>query len=429
MTMTRPPETPRAGSQTSAGGSQQDRPGSGLRIAGFSIRLTAGAYLLAMLAVLVSALTLPTLAPGWPTFAYLVATAALVTGLLGSLVTHELSHAIIARRYGATTDEIRIGFFGSRQHSRGEFTTPRALARAASAGPAASFALTAISAGAALGLAGLGAGRLAVTVLVALAWLNGLLTVVSVLPAPGMDGGQVVHALAWARSRDRARGAITAARVGQFTGALLIAGGVTLLALGYLDGIWAGLIGLLMVSTSRAQAREVLTVTALSGMRVRDILPGDAPAVVPGWQSVQSFLDGGLTDGTAPAGDAAPGSGTTSLGGASTATAFPVRDFDGRLAALVTLTQIAGVPANRRDSLRLSDVATPLSDVVTATLDEPLNALVARLAVRPSTPAALHTAGHALVLGSDGETLGVLTPADFERASQLGMAHTGRRTR
>ena len=109
-----------------------------------------------------------------------------------------------------------------------------------------------------------------------------------------MDGGRLIQALAWARSGDRARAAITAARVGQVAGALLLAGGVTALAFGYLDGIWAGLIGLAMISTSRAQAREVQAVTALAGLYVRDVLARLRPAAgaIPGWQTVQSFLDG-----------------------------------------------------------------------------------------------------------------------------------------
>jgi CBS domain-containing protein len=115
--------------------------------------------------------------------------------------------------------------------------------------------------------------------------------------------------------------------------------------------------------------------------------------------------------------------------GAATTTAFPLRDFDGRPAGLLTLSQLATVPADRRESVRLSEVATPIAHVVTTTLDEPLNDLVARLPVRPGVPAALHTAGHALVLDADGAPAGVLTPADFARASQLGALHLGQAAR
>jgi CBS domain-containing protein len=72
-------------------------------------------------------------------------------------------------------------------------------------------------------------------------------------------------------------------------------------------------------------------------------------------------------------------------------------------------------------------VATRAGDVVTTTLDEPLGEVLARLAVRPATPAAVHTTGHALVLGDDGTPVGVLTPADFRRSSQLGPLTRGRR--
>jgi hypothetical protein len=54
-----------------------------------------------------------------------------------------------------------------------------------------------------------------------------------------------------------------------------------------------------------------------------------------------------------------------------------------------------------------------------------LGQLLARLSIRPTSPAALHTAGHALV-AADGTPVGVLTPDDFRRASQLGRLVKGR---
>lgn len=427
MTMTRPPDAPPAGSGSGAGrgGAGAGRgqpPRPGFSLAGFRVRLTAGAYILSMLVVLAGALAFPRLAPGLPTVAYLAATAGMVIGFVASLVAHELAHAAVARRHGVDTEEIPIGFFGGPSHARHEFRTPRALGRVAAAGPAASTALAVVSAGAALGIAAGGTWRLAFVVFAALAWLNSMLAVINALPGAGLDGGRIVHALAWARSGDRARSAVTAAKVGQFTGALLIAGGVALLALGYFDGIWAGLIGLVMVSASRAQAREVRTITALSGLHVRDVLPATRAAAISGWQTVQAFLDTQLAGGADSAGVTGAAS-ANPAGTADGATAFPVAGFDGRAGGLLTLSQLATVPADRRDSLRIADVATPVAGVVTTTPEEPMTQLIGRLRIRPSTPAAIHTAGHALVLGEDGTALGVLTPADFARASQFGALH------
>jgi len=417
VSITRSPDSTRNGPGAGPG---PGRPCGGLRLAGFAVRLTIGAQLLAMLTVLAGALVLPDVAPGLPAVAYLAATATLVIGFLASLIAHELAHAMVARRYGATAEELRIGFFGGTAHGRHEYATPRGLWRAAAAGPASSLILAATSAGITLGLTALGAGRLPAAVFAAFAWINIVLAVLNLLPGAGLDGGRLIQALAWARSGDRARAAITAARAGQAAGVLLLAGGVTALALGYLDGIWAGLIGLVMISTARAQAREVQAITALAGLYVRDVLARSASAAgaIPGWHTVQSFLDD-------QAGSPAAGGASASLGviGAS---AFPLRDFEGHAAGLLTLSQLALVPAGQRDRLRLTDVATPVADVVTTTPDESLGQLLARLSIRPAIPAAVHTAGHALVLAEDGVPAGVLTPEDFRRASQAGWLVRGR---
>lgn len=403
MTMTRPP-----GSTSPGRGAASGRKGPGL--AGLRIRLTGGAYLLSVLTVLAGALMLPRAVPGWPAVAYLAATAALVLGLLGNLAAHELAHAVVARRYGADIGEIRVGLARSTSHGTHEFAAPRAAFRVAAAGPAASLLVTAVSAAAMAGLAAAGAGQLAVATVAALTWISASLTVVNALPGAGLDGGRAVHALAWARSGDRAHATVAAGRIGQFTGALLTAGGIALLAAGFLAGIPAGLIGLMMAGTSRAQARQVLAVTALAGLRVRDVLPaGGAQTAAPGWQTVQAFLDREFAGGA----EQGPG---LAHGGAG---AFPLREFDGSAAGVVTLTQLAAVPAGRRASVRLCDAGTPVRDLVTTTPDEPLGRLLSRLAVAPRTPAALHTAGHALVLDPGGQPAGVLTPADFSKASQL----------
>jgi Zn-dependent protease len=415
VSITRSPDSTRSGP---GAGSGPGRPRGGLRLAGFAVRLTLGAQLLAMLTVLAGALVLPDVAPGLPAVAYLAATATLVIGFLASLIAHELAHAIVARRHGATAEEIRIGFFGGTAHGRHEYATPRGLWRAAAAGPASSLILAAASAGIAIGLTALDAGRLPAAVFAAFAWINIVLAVLNLLPGAGLDGGRLIQALAWARSGNRARAAITAARVGQAAGAVLLAGGLTALAFGYLDGIWAGLIGLAMIGTARAQAREVQAITALAGLYVRDVLARSGSAeAVPGWHTVQSFVDdqAGST--------AAEGAGARL--GVIGASAFPLRDFEGHAAGLLTLSQLALVPAGQRDRLRLTDVATPVADLVTTTPDEPLGQLLSRLSIRPSIPAALHTAGHALVLTEDGAPAGVLTPEDFRRASQAGRLAQG----
>ena len=287
MTMPRPP-----GSAPAGRGTDPRRRAGGMRIAGFSIRLTVGAYFLATLAVVVSTLNLRAAAPGWPAGAYAAATAGVVVVLLGSLIGHELAHALAARHHGADSRVILIGFFGSTTHGRYQLPAPRAQWRTAAAGPAASLAAAGLSVAIAAGLSALGTGQLTVMVFVAAAWINAVLGLVNLLPGPGLDGGLMVRALVWARTGDPVRAGLTSARTGQATGAVLAAAGLTALTLGYLGGLWIVLVSLLMIVASRAETRRILSTTALSGLHVRDVLPlsPPPPAAIRSWQTVGAFL-------------------------------------------------------------------------------------------------------------------------------------------
>jgi Zn-dependent protease len=412
MTLMRTPDTAPGGQDPEPG-----RPASGMRIAGFTIRLTTGAYFLAMLAGVASALGLREAAPGWPVGAYFAATVGVVVLFLASMIGHELAHAVTARRNGFRALEISVGFFGGSTHGKYQLPTPRAQWHAAAAGPAVSLAAAGVSAAMAVGISAFGAGQLAVTVFAFAAWINAFIGVVSLLPGAGLDGGRILGALVWAHTGDPVRGRLASARTGQVTGAALMAAGLLTVVLGYIGGLWIALMGLLVIGTSRAEARQAMYTAELSGLRVRDVLPPGPVAAAYSWQTVRAFLDDG---GPAPVQRGLTG---------SAATAFPLRDVDGGLAGVVTLSQLAAVRADRRDTTRLSDVATPIAQVVTTTPDEPLTGLLARMAVRPTILAALHTVGHALVLGDDGALAGILTPADMARARQVGALYRFGRTR
>jgi Zn-dependent protease len=399
------------------------RPGcqGGFRAAGIPVTLTPGAYVLGVLAAGFGAVTLPALDPGRSLAGYLAAAAGVVVVLLASMVAHELAHSIMARRYGLSVP-VTVGPFGGVRHGRArrpgsaagqELPGPRAQGQVAAAGPLASLLLALAGAAAAVTASALGAGLLVVAVAAAAAWINGLLAVANLVPGAGLDGGRIVRALAWARSGDPTRASLIAARFGQVSGAILVAAGVTALALGHLTGLWFGLMGLLMAGASRAEAGQVRNSAALAGARVRDILPPDGGLgpTARGWQTVQDFLGGDF------AGQEFPGRDRPGHHGA---TAYPVRDFDGQLSGLVTLAQLLAVPGNRRSGTRLSQVATPVACLMFTTLDETVTGLRARVGVRPGSPAALHTTGHALVLGPSGELAGLLTPADFAEAAQSG---------
>jgi Zn-dependent protease len=411
-TSTRPPGTsPHRGADGSGQRPGQQPPGpqaqGGLRIAGVTVRFTTGAGVLALLATVISAVSLPEYAGGRPSAAYLAAGAAIAVLLLASLVLHELGHVLAGRRRGSAVSQMSIGFAGATAHGDGELPGPRAQWRAALAGPLVNLAAAVVAAAGAAGLALAGADRLIWLVLVATAVINASLGVLSLIPGTGPDGGRIVRALTWARSGDPARAVAAAARAGRWSGGALMVAGLVLLLLGFPAALWLTVIGLLAYVTSRAETRRQAITTALAGLRVRDVVRLDGPGEpVQSWQTVAAFLAG--QDEDRLRGVAGPGT-----------TAFALRDFDGGPAGILTLSQLARVPAAQRDTVRLRDVATPQQYVVTTTADEPLSSLIGKFSGWPRVPAAAHTAGHALVLGEDGEPAGVLTPADLSRASLL----------
>ncbi|MFT4976326.1 MAG: Zn-dependent protease [Myxococcota bacterium] len=113
------------------------------------------------------------------------AMATLGAGLFGSVLLHELGHALVARRFGIDTRSITLYPFGGIAALTAEPDSPRSELWIALAGPAVNFALAALT----LPLAWLGA-PLAATFI----GINLVLGIFNLLPAFPMDGGRVLRA-------------------------------------------------------------------------------------------------------------------------------------------------------------------------------------------------------------------------------------------
>src|SRR6266536_3327012 len=165
---------------------------------------------------------LPSGFPGHSTQAYWIAALAAAGLFLGSLVMHELSHAIAARRVaGVEVTDITFWLFGGVARIRGELPSPRLQLLVAGIGPLTSLTLGAVFAGVAVLLAQLGAGSLVAGTVLWLGVMNGTLALFNLIPGSPLDGGRILHAILWRLRGDRLRAALTAARVGQGVGAMM----------------------------------------------------------------------------------------------------------------------------------------------------------------------------------------------------------------
>jgi Zn-dependent protease len=105
----------------------------------------------------------------------------------GSVLLHELGHALVARRLGVYISGIELSFFGGAAKMHDMPRTANHEIAIAAAGPAVSLMLA--GAGFGLGIA------LHVPFLIMIGWINLVLAAFNLIPALPMDGGRILRAL------------------------------------------------------------------------------------------------------------------------------------------------------------------------------------------------------------------------------------------
>ncbi len=125
-----------------------------------------------------------------------------VVCLLGSVLLHELGHAVTARHYGIEVRGITLELLGGWTEMDRDAPTPRIDALVSLAGPAVSLVMGGIGSAAAFLLPDDTAGG---QIAFQLAASNVLVAVFNVLPGLPLDGGRALRAGMWALLKDRDR--------------------------------------------------------------------------------------------------------------------------------------------------------------------------------------------------------------------------------
>src|SRR4051812_26937785 len=227
------------------------------RILGFEIRLhLSWLFIVAIVTVTVAGrLTDVQAGIDQPT-AWLVGLIASLVFLL-TVIAHELGHAVLARRDGASNRVLVVHFIGSPSAVDIVATTPRAEAAIGLAGPVVSLAIGSGFVVLAIASLALGSwiGPIA-DVLMIVGALNLLLAGVSVVPAFPLDGARVVRAAAWARSGSQRAGTRAAGTVGRYAGRVALILGLGIILTGEtVDGLMVGLIGWFLMASARSVDR------------------------------------------------------------------------------------------------------------------------------------------------------------------------------
>jgi Zn-dependent protease/CBS domain-containing protein len=302
----------------------------------------------------------------------------------GSVLVHELAHALVSQARGIRVQDITLFLFGGATRAKVDFRGPGDEFLIAVVGPLTSGILAAL-----FGIvAGLG-GDILWTPLAGtlgyLAWTNLLLAGFNLVPGFPLDGGRLLRSAIWKATGSLGRATRIASLAGQAVGWLLVAMGVASLLAGNLaGGIWFAFIGWFLVQAARSSYQELQLRELLRGVEAEDVMAGDLLRIPPDL-SLQEAVDDYFM--------------RYDHG------AFPV-DEQGRTIGLLTLRAVRRVPREQWPTRRVRDHMVPLGDQVVVAPHARMDGVLGKLQDGE--------AGRVLVV-QDGEVVGIITPTDLTR--------------
>lgn len=232
--------------------------------------------------------------------------------LFGSLIVHELGHALVARRQGIEVKRIDLFLFGGLTQVSRDARSPGEDFKIAVAGPVATLGVIVVCL--AIDVALVGTHRLLHAIVfqndihitpveLALSWLvpmNILLFVFNLVPAFPLDGGRIARSVVWRLTGDKGRGTRVAARLGQGFAVVLAGLGLWLmLGAGSFDGLWLLALAWLLGQSARGAIVQSALGERIDGVRVADIMDVH-PVAIPVATPVTEALDAYFTRYGAP---------------------------------------------------------------------------------------------------------------------------------
>lgn len=334
--------------------------------------------------------------PEWATGARWLFAVVVAVLFFGSILAHELAHAVVARLFGIPVPRITLFLFGGVSEMESEPLSPGHELAIAVAGPLASLAIGLACTLAGVAVAGPDVVRALevdprsayraldplATMLLWLGPVNVVLAVFNLIPGFPLDGGRVLRAGLWKATGDRVAATRWASFGGQLVAWTLIGIGVVQALTGLLGGLWLVLIGWFLDQAARTSRADVLVRQALEGVRVADLMRTRFEDIRADFPLV-AFVDERV------------------LRGAQSA--WPVVRDD-RVVGIVSVEDVARVPERAREGLEVGDVMRPVE-----------HALAPGLPGRDAVQAVARADEDALPVLDHGRLVGILHRGDIVR--------------
>jgi Zn-dependent protease/predicted transcriptional regulator len=302
-----------------------------------------------------------------------------------SLLAHELSHSIVARRKGIPVEGITLFIFGGMAHTRMEFETPRDEFHVAGVGP-----LSSLLIGGFFWLIAWGGGQagwsVAITGVAAyLAFINVILAVFNMLPGFPLDGGRLFRALVWRATGDLTKATRYASNGGKILGYALIAVGILNFFAGNLiGGLWMVFIGWFVRMAAEASFTQHRLQESFRGVRAADIMTTQA-TTIPADVSLQEFVEDRVFRGRHHS--------------------YPVVE-EGRPLGIITLERVKTVPREEWPQRTVREAMVPAEDGVVVDPADEMSQVLEKLSASKA---------RRVLVARNGELVGIITQSDITR--------------
>ncbi|HEV2011855.1 MAG TPA: site-2 protease family protein [Candidatus Limnocylindria bacterium] len=182
----------------------------------------------------------PSQYPFWSDQKTLLVSAITAVLFFCSIVAHELSHSLVARRFNMRVSSITLFLLGGVANLQQEPPSAKAEFFMASAGPFMSLCIGALGLGLQTLIDATDTVSLQTVAAVAgyLGFINVLLAGFNMIPGFPLDGGRVLRSIIWAVRRDRAKATGIAARGGQLVAGLFVLWALAQLSIDGARGLW-----------------------------------------------------------------------------------------------------------------------------------------------------------------------------------------------
>jgi Zn-dependent protease len=375
---------------------------SGLRlfdIFGIEIRLDWSVLIIfALIVYSLGAGLFPQWHPDWSAATTWITALAAGVIFFASLLAHELSHSLMARRYGIQVPRITLFLFGGMAEIEAEAKTPKEEFAIAVVGPLMSAVLgVAFSAIATFSMGdeamrqlsedpAAAVATLSPTVTAAL-WLgsvNMLLAIFNLVPGFPLDGGRVFRAAIWWWSGDPVKATRVAANGGKLVGwGIMALGFWNILAIGNLGGLWLVLIGWFLTHIARASYSQMLTERSLRSVRVQDVMRTRFETV-PADLGLEEFIEDYLLR--------------------SSQQLWPAVEGE-RFVGTVSFSDVTRLSPEERRQRSVRDLLSPIDEQHSLAADELATAALKRLGGLRDEPVAVVDRGRVVGLVRSGDIL------------------------